>query len=98
MRTTHHASGFGLVASRQSPAARTTGIVGVLTAVWRLYRNRCQIARLQDLDDRQLLDMGLKRKDLHEALTSAFFENPGSYLTRASRNRANLFYRGVRHD
>ena len=98
MRTTPHALDLDPVACKPSLASRTAGVVGVLTAVWRLYRNRSQIARLQDLDDRQLLDMGLKREDLHEALTSAFFDNPGSYLTRASRNRATLFYRGVRHD
>ncbi|WP_026613049.1 DUF1127 domain-containing protein [Ensifer aridi] len=98
MRTTPHALGLDLVAGKPSLASRTAGVVGVLTAVWRLYRNRCQIARLHDLDDRQLLDMGLKREDLQEALTSSFFDNPGSYLTRASRNRVNLFYRGVRHD
>lgn len=98
MRTTQHAVNLDLVAGKQSLASRTAGVAGVLTTVWRLFRNRCQIARLQDLDDRQLLDMGLKREDLHEALTSSFFDNPGSYLTRASRNRANLFYRGIRHD
>lgn len=85
MHTTEHVSGCGLVASRQSPAFRATGIAGMLSAVWRLYRNRRQIARLHDLDDRQLLDMGLKREDLHEALTSASFENPGSYLTRVAQ-------------
>ncbi|ABR59242.1 DUF1127 domain-containing protein [Sinorhizobium medicae] len=98
MHRTEHVSGCGLVARGQSPAFRATGIASMLSAVWHLYRNRRQIARLHDLDDRQLLDMGLKREDLHEALTSASFENPGTYLTRASRNRASLFYRGVRHD
>jgi len=96
MRTTDHV--LDLVAGKPSLASRAAGVVGVLTSVWRLYRNRSQIARLHDLDDRQLLDMGLKRKDLNEALTSPFFDNPASYLTRASRNRASLFYRGVRHD
>lgn len=98
MRTTEHALDLDLAAGKPSLASRTAGAIGVLTAVWRLYRNRCQIARLHDLDDRQLLDMGLKREDLREAMTSSFFENPGSSLTRASRNRANLFYKGVRHD
>ncbi|ASY61838.1 hypothetical protein SJ05684_c03720 [Sinorhizobium sojae CCBAU 05684] len=96
MRTTEHA--LDLVAGKPTLVSRAAGIVGVLTAVWRQHRSRRQIARLHDLDDRQLLDMGLKRQDLNEALTSAFFEDPSSYLTRASRNRANLFYRGMRHD
>ncbi|WEX78127.1 DUF1127 domain-containing protein [Sinorhizobium numidicum] len=98
MRTTQHALDLDLVAGKQPLVSRTAGVVGVLTAIWRLFRNRYQIARLHDLDDRQLLDMGLRREDVHEALTSSFFDNPGSYLTRASRNRANLFFRGVRHD
>lgn len=96
MRTTQHP--LDLVAGKPSLASRAAGVVGVLTSLWRQYRSRCQIARLNDLDDRQLLDMGLKREDLNEALTSSFFDNPGSHLTRASRNRVNLFYRGVRHD
>jgi uncharacterized protein YjiS (DUF1127 family) len=98
MRTTEHALDLDLAVGKRSLASRTVGVIGALTAVWRLYRNRCQIARLHDLDDRQLLDMGLKREDLREAMTSSFFENPGSSLTRASRNRSNLFYKGIRHD
>ncbi|AUX75374.1 MULTISPECIES: DUF1127 domain-containing protein [Sinorhizobium] len=98
MRTTQHALDLDLAAGKPSLASRSATVIGVLTGVWRLYQDRRQIARLHDLDDRQLLDMGLKREDLHEAMTSSFFDSPGCFLTRASRNRANLFYRGVRHD
>lgn len=96
MRTTEHA--LDHLAGKQSLASRAAGLVGVLTTVWRQYRTRRQYTRLNDLDDYRLLDMGLKREDLNEALTSSFFDNPGSHLTRASRNRANCFYRSVRHD
>ncbi|AHK43508.1 MULTISPECIES: DUF1127 domain-containing protein [unclassified Ensifer] len=95
MRTTDHV--LDLVAGKQAYASRAAGVIGVMTAAWRL-RSRCQIARLNELDDRQLLDMGLRREDVHEAITSPFFDNPASYLTRASRNRVSLFYKGIRHD
>ncbi|MBK5565365.1 DUF1127 domain-containing protein [Ensifer sp. 2YAB10] len=98
MRTTQHVLDLDLVAGKQSYAPRTVGVVAMLTSVWRQLRNRYAISRLNDMDDRQLLDMGLKREDVREAITSPFFENPASYLTRASRNRASLFYKGTRHD
>ncbi|ANK71505.1 DUF1127 domain-containing protein [Ensifer adhaerens] len=98
MRTTQHALDLDLVAGTQSYASRAVGVTGMLTSVWQLLRNRYAIGRLNDLDDRQLLDMGLKREDVREAITSPFFDNPASYLTRASRNRASLFYKGARHD
>ncbi|WP_457582391.1 DUF1127 domain-containing protein [Ensifer canadensis] len=98
MRTTDHVLDLDLVAGKQSYASGAAGVIGVMTAAWRLFRNRCQIARLNELDDRQLLDMGLRREDVHEAITSPFFDNPASYLTRASRNRVSLFYKGIRHD
>ena len=98
MRTTQHALDLDLVAGTQSYASRGVGVTGMLTSVWQLLRNRYAIGRLNDLDDRQLLDMGLKREDVREAITSPFFDNPASYLTRASRNRASLFYKGARHD
>ncbi|MBD9648990.1 DUF1127 domain-containing protein [Ensifer sp. PDNC004] len=98
MRTTQHALDLDLVAGKHSYASRAVGVTGMLTSVWQQLRNRYAIGRLNDLDDRQLLDMGLKREDVREATTSPFFDNPASYLTRASRNRASLFYKGARHD
>ncbi|NRP17915.1 hypothetical protein LPJGGPFB_01143 [Ensifer adhaerens] len=98
MRTTDHVLDLDLVAGKQSHASRAAGVVGVMTAAWRMFRSRCEIARLNELDDRHLLDMGLRREDVREAITSPFFDNPASYLTRASRNRVSLFYKGIRHD
>ncbi|WP_077962265.1 DUF1127 domain-containing protein [Ensifer adhaerens] len=98
MRTTQPALDLDLVAGKQSYASRAVGVTGTLTSVWQQLRNRYAIGRLNDLDDRQLLDMGLKREDVREAITSPFFDNPASYLTRASRNRASLFFKGARHD
>ena len=84
------------LAGARSAAARQTGFVGVLKMVWRLFQNRNAIGSLHDLDDHQLFDMGLRREDIREALTSSFFENPGRHLTLAARNRANNYYRDAR--
>ncbi|WP_065372733.1 DUF1127 domain-containing protein [Ensifer adhaerens] len=98
MRTTQHVLDLDLVAGKQPHASRAVGVTGMLTSAWHQLRNRYAIGCLNDMDDRQLLDMGLKREDVREAITSPFFDNPASYLTRASRNRASLFYKGTRHD
>ena len=97
MRTTDHALDLTL-AGKLSVTSRQTGLMGVLLSVWRQLRSRNSIGRLQDLDDHQLLDMGLCRHEVREALTSSFFDDPGRHLTQASRNRANTFYRNARHD
>ncbi len=96
MRTTDHALDLTLAGKLSAP--RQTGLMGVLLSVWRQLRSRNSIGRLQDLDDHQLLDMGLCRHEVREALTSSFFDDPGRHLTQASRNRANTFYRNARHD
>ena len=79
-------------------ASRQTGRTGVLKSVWRRLQNRKAIGSLHDLDDHQLLDIGLCREEVREALTSSFFDDPGRHLTRASRNRTNTFYRSARLD
>jgi len=97
MRTTDHALDLTL-GGKLSVTSRQTGLMGVLLSVWRQLRSRNSIGRLQDLDDHQLLDMGLCRHEVREALTSSFFDDPGRHLTQASRNRANTFYRNARQD
>ena len=78
--------------------SRPSGFMGTLTTLWRLVRNRHSIGSLHDLDDHQLLDMGLRREDLREALTSSFFDDPARHLTQVARNRTNGFYRNLRRD
>ncbi|KQY20004.1 DUF1127 domain-containing protein [Rhizobium sp. Root482] len=95
MRTTECTLDITLAGMRPA-AARQTGFAGALKTVWRLMRNRSAIGSLQDLDDHQLLDIGLRREDVRDALTSPFLENPGSHLTQAARNRANNYYRSAR--
>jgi len=97
MRTTDLTLDLTLTGARSAPS-RQTGLVGVLKSVWRQLRNRKAIGSLHDLDDHQLLDMGLCRHEVREALTSAFFEDPGRHLTQAARHRANTFYRNARRD
>lgn len=97
MRTTDHTRDLTLT-GKLSATSRQTGLTGVLKSVWRLLRNRKAIGSLNDLDDHQLLDMGLCREEVHEALTSSFFDDPGRYLTHASRTRTNTFYRNARLD
>jgi uncharacterized protein YjiS (DUF1127 family) len=97
MRTTDHTLDLTLT-GKLSATPRQAGLTGVLKSVWRLLRNRKAIGRLDDLDDHQLLDMGLCRHEVREALTSSFFQDPGRHLTQAARSRTNTFYRNARRD
>lgn len=70
-------------------AGRMATVLALLVAVCRVFRNRSEVNRLQDLDDNQLRDIGLTRSELHSALlTSSFFEDPSSHLTQSARHRA----------
>ncbi|WP_275789149.1 DUF1127 domain-containing protein [Pararhizobium gei] len=86
------------LAGTLAAAPRQTALIGVLTSVWHALRNRRAIGRLEDLDDRQLLDLGLCRDELREALDLSLFGEPGRQLMQASRNRANSYYRSARRD
>jgi uncharacterized protein YjiS (DUF1127 family) len=44
-------------------------------------RNRRQVARLTDLDDRALKDIGLTRSDVMAALDQPFLRDPSMHLT-----------------
>lgn len=97
MRTADHTLDLTLT-GKLSATPRQTGLTGVLKSVWRRLLNRKVIGSLHDLDDHQLLDIGLCREEVREALTSSFFDDPGRHLTQASRNRTNAFYRNARFD
>ena len=64
----------------------------------RAWQNRRVINRLSELDDHQLLDMGLRRSDVREIMTSAFFTDAGLHLTIAARERARRHLRNGRTD
>ena len=57
-------------------------IVDVVSAIVRLIRRRHETARLLDLDDRQLSDIGLSRDDVIRALNTSPLHDPTSELAR----------------
>jgi uncharacterized protein YjiS (DUF1127 family) len=80
-----------LATTRPTLTTRLTRVLGWTASLWRAVRNRNQITGLAELDDHQLSDIGLTRGDLRSALlTSTFFEDPSSHLTRSARRRARL--------
>ncbi|MDQ0319280.1 uncharacterized protein YjiS (DUF1127 family) [Pararhizobium capsulatum DSM 1112] len=91
MRTTDYA--LGPTHAGKGIPARRNGLVAVMTSVWRLLQNRRALVHLDELDDRQLLDLGLSREDVRDAMTSTFFEDTGVHLTQAARTRARSFYK-----
>ncbi len=71
---------------RQSPWALAHAVVLAVKA-------RLELNRLQELDDHQLLDIGLTRHDLMRAGTSTFFEDPIADLAGSARARARRMER-----
>ncbi|QRM54436.1 DUF1127 domain-containing protein [Sinorhizobium sp. BG8] len=63
------------------------------TMLLRAWRNRRVLGNLDQLDDHQLLDIGLRREDLREAATSSFFGDSSLHLTIAARQRARQHLR-----
>ncbi|MCP8897562.1 DUF1127 domain-containing protein [Shinella daejeonensis] len=70
-------------------AARARHGIARLTRAW---SNRRAIRRLNELTDRELLDLGLRRGDVAEAAAS-FFSDAGLHLTLAARERARRHLR-----
>jgi uncharacterized protein YjiS (DUF1127 family) len=61
-----------------------------LGAVARMVRNRIAAARLAELDDRMLADIGLSRTDVRDAVSLAPWEDASGLLTaRVSERRAS---------
>ncbi|SIR05747.1 protein of unknown function [Rhizobium sp. RU20A] len=89
-------SALDLAASKPGLALRAIEFAGAVTNLVRRLRNRNAMLALADLSESQLLDIGLTREDVHSAVTSSFFANTGSHLTRAARLRANAYYQGLR--
>ncbi|MQB44071.1 DUF1127 domain-containing protein [Rhizobium sp. ICMP 5592] len=72
--------------------ARLTLAFEKMAKVWRTFRNRREINYLHELNDSQLMDIGLTRQELRSALTtSTFFEDPSCQLSNSARHRARLF-------
>lgn len=88
MRTTDRTIALELAKPRLSLTARLDGLWSTMTSVYRVLRNRLEINRLNELDDHQLMDIGLSRRELDNALlTATLFEDPSHRLVRSARNR-----------
>jgi len=64
----------------------------------RAWQNRRALNRLNELDDHQLLDMGLCRSDVREVRAASFFADAGLHLTITARERASRHLRKGRTD
>lgn len=64
-----------------------SALTRLIAAAWRGVSNRKQIAKLQDLTDAQLQDIGLTRGDVRQALRTPLFTDPSPVLTAWARER-----------
>jgi hypothetical protein len=62
------------------------------------FRNRRQVARLTDLDDRALKDIGLTRSDVMAALDQPFLRDPSMHLTSVAGVRRGRPVAGLQAD
>jgi|GEM_PF-525272 uncharacterized protein YjiS (DUF1127 family) len=91
MRTTDRTLHLGHARPSLPLTARLTLAFDKMASVWRAFRNRREINYLNELNDSQLMDIGLTRHDVTSALnTSTFFEDPSSYLTNSARRRTRF--------
>ena len=91
MRTTERTTRIAI--ARPTATGRTNILWATLVSVYRAIRNRVVLNRLQDLDDHQLLDIGLTRSEVRQAATSTFFEDPFPQLRTSARNRSRRMER-----
>ena len=87
--------------------AQPTQVIAVpMTSGWnfvksvlRMIRNRIASNSLYDLDDRQLADIGLTRRDVELALNhSSLLEDPSTLLSRSARKRAQTRFQSLPHN
>ena len=73
----------------------------VLTRCWRGFvvriKHRRELARLLDLDDHMLADVGLSRSDLHVSLWEPLWRDPTSFLERRVGDRLAAFALSAQH-
>jgi uncharacterized protein YjiS (DUF1127 family) len=68
---------------------RATAALG--RGTWQIIAARQNLARLVDLDDRMLADIGLTRSDLHTAQSACLWQDPTSLLERRVNRRRATF-------
>ncbi len=79
---------------RRSAAGRAAGTtftlaltgfgIRALARAWTVIRNRTQVARLSELDDRALKDIGLLRSDVAAALSLPWHHDPSNHLAEVA--------------
>ncbi len=79
---------FDLEWAKRSAAAPTLAFTKTVVTVFRSWRNRRHINRLNELDDWQLNDIGLSRHDVWQGSKGSFFDDPSHYLTTVARRRS----------
>lgn len=85
MTTLDHFSSTSRFATRPNFVAR---IVGILSNIYRAYKNRREFYRLGELSDAELADIGLTRADLHVAVAHPFGGDPTASLSHLVHRRA----------
>ena len=78
------AASFFAARSESFPAGGIAGLVHDVHTVLRAWNNRRKLAKLDDLDDHLLADLGITRNDLHWALHLPFAVDPAIELQRRS--------------
>jgi uncharacterized protein YjiS (DUF1127 family) len=72
-----------------SRAVRTAhGILAWIVGLARAIRDRQEVKRLIELDDRALKDIGLLRSDVDGALAEPLFRSPSAVLLRSAGRRS----------
>jgi uncharacterized protein YjiS (DUF1127 family) len=66
-------------------------IVALVQGIWQNVLARQDLARLADLDDRMLADIGLTRSDLHAAHFAPPWQDPTSILEQRVNRRSASF-------
>ncbi|MFD1327314.1 DUF1127 domain-containing protein [Mycoplana ramosa] len=99
MRMIESLNGLEVAAYRSSAPSVLARFRRATTRIVRTWRNRSALNRLNDLDDHMLLDIGLRREDVRNALISSYYwADPDMHLTITARDRARRHLRSGRPD
>lgn len=71
-----------------------SGARRLLSSVAHHWKSRSDMARLRELDDHQLADIGITREDLSWALTRPFSHDPTHALEECALRRRGRGWRG----
>ena len=76
---------LALMPASAAPAA--SGVVATLVRLWTRFQNRRDVARLLELDDHMLKDLGIARGDVFEALSEPVVADPSELLAASAGER-----------